>query len=468
MTEGEEKGLLMSVGSWVWGTVKGGFNEQQSISQIIVDAVIGMIPLVGDVTAVRDLIAVVLRLVQQPEKRKEKMEWVLLVILLFALIPVVGGAIKGVGRLLVKAGQELAQMSTHIAQFIKVLSRVGDGNAVKWFKSLDLEAFLPVVRAKWTELAGRLNTVIDRVLVKMRHLLPDSMLEHLAQLKTKLGEVMQLAESKIPEALKDLNARLKQVQRQLYEGAWEDIPASFRSITREAEARLVVTAKGEVEWAVSHAHFPQNGLSDYHHVPGLPDLRELRDKQLRLYAIEGFSGEIKAVRIPGGTKLYRIIDYRRPWGAAGNWWAYELPAGGRQWREGYAVLDDFSHNRVYVEITVPPEGLLVWEGKAASQIDRGVASQTSKQYLPGGATQLFVDFEVTNAHAAHLAKDAPQLPTNWTDVMGVNVPDRVVVAEELAQHEIASKRAVSKRRATVAAGGVRAAEGDRSSGGSAP
>jgi hypothetical protein len=49
------KSIALEVGDWVWGTVQGAFNEKATLSQIIVDAVIGMIPLVGDVTAVRDL-----------------------------------------------------------------------------------------------------------------------------------------------------------------------------------------------------------------------------------------------------------------------------------------------------------------------------------------------------------------------------------------------------------------------------
>ncbi|GIX24664.1 MAG: hypothetical protein KatS3mg122_1895 [Caldimonas sp.] len=61
-----------------------------------------MIPLVGDVTAARDLIAVSTRLASDPAKREDTMEWVLLVVLVFALIPVIGGVIKGVGRLLIK------------------------------------------------------------------------------------------------------------------------------------------------------------------------------------------------------------------------------------------------------------------------------------------------------------------------------------------------------------------------------
>ena len=42
----------MDASDWLWGTVQGAFNEKQSTSQIVVDAVIGMIPLVGDATAV--------------------------------------------------------------------------------------------------------------------------------------------------------------------------------------------------------------------------------------------------------------------------------------------------------------------------------------------------------------------------------------------------------------------------------
>ncbi|OLH68232.1 hypothetical protein DXO200_11045, partial [Xanthomonas oryzae pv. oryzae] len=90
--------MTADVGSWAWGTAQGAFNEKASLSQILVDAVIGMIPLVGDVTAVRDIIAVVIRLIDDPDARESVWEWVLLVVLVFALIPVVGGGIKGVGR----------------------------------------------------------------------------------------------------------------------------------------------------------------------------------------------------------------------------------------------------------------------------------------------------------------------------------------------------------------------------------
>ena len=44
MSGGEYMRMVTDAGNWIWGVVQGGFNEQQSVSQIIVDAVIGMIP----------------------------------------------------------------------------------------------------------------------------------------------------------------------------------------------------------------------------------------------------------------------------------------------------------------------------------------------------------------------------------------------------------------------------------------
>ena len=71
ITETEIKRWALDASDWLWGTAQGAFNEKQTTSQIIVDAVIGMIPLVGDATAARDLIAVGTRLASQPESVKK-------------------------------------------------------------------------------------------------------------------------------------------------------------------------------------------------------------------------------------------------------------------------------------------------------------------------------------------------------------------------------------------------------------
>ncbi|QGJ67536.1 hypothetical protein FDU21_09995 [Xanthomonas oryzae pv. oryzae] len=58
----------------------------------------------------RDIIAVVIRLIDDPDARESVWEWVLLVVLVFALIPVVG-VIKGVGRILCKVFKAAAELT---------------------------------------------------------------------------------------------------------------------------------------------------------------------------------------------------------------------------------------------------------------------------------------------------------------------------------------------------------------------
>jgi hypothetical protein len=146
------KETSLETGQWIWGTLQGSFNEKQSISQILVDAVIGMIPLVGDVTAVRDLIAVSIGLAKDSRKRESTMEWVFLVILIFALIPVIGGVIKGVGRLVLMVGKDVAKNREILEQIIKFLNRVGEGDAVKWLAKLNVLKYQPELIEKMTGL----------------------------------------------------------------------------------------------------------------------------------------------------------------------------------------------------------------------------------------------------------------------------------------------------------------------------
>jgi len=118
---------------------------------------------------------------------------------------------------------------------------------------------------------------------------------------------------------------------------------------------------------------------------------------------------------------------------------------------------------------VPEPGLWVWEGKIASQIDSdltvasktgpAVANPTSGQYLPGGDTQLLINFDEPAHDAARkAAQKLPRQPTNWTGHLGINVPDRSVTVQHLGEFEIVPKRAGTA--AATAARGVQAADNE--------
>ena len=365
MSDAEQQSTVSQVGSWIWGTIEGGFNEQQSISQIIVDAIIGMIPLVGDVTAVRDLVAVILRLVEHPEKRQDKLEWLTLVLLLFALIPVFGGVIKGVGRLVLKAGEEVGKHAEIVRDIIQLLNRLGEGDAVKFFRALDFEKYTAELAGQWRKLTQRLDDVIGGVLRRARFVIPDGMVKRLEQLQTGIRDLKQIGERMIPDSLKELNQRLKTLQKHVYEGDWHEIPDALKSATRETEARLVekeVEGKPSKAWELHDAPHPPDEAKMYHHVEGWPDLRDPPwTKGENAWVIASFSGPIRPVKIPAGTKIRRIVTNKS--NKAGPFWSYELARDGKSWREDCAVLESWSGNGFFVELTVPEGGIWAWEGK---------------------------------------------------------------------------------------------------------
>ncbi|WKE65523.1 hypothetical protein PVT67_17940 [Gallaecimonas kandeliae] len=112
--------------------------------------------------------------------------------------------------------------------------------------------------------------------------------------------------------------------------------------------------------------------------------------------------DAEAVILPEGTTLYRIVDENAY--DAGAYWALEKPASKAQWRNGYAVKDDWNDNGYYVSHTVGKGGLKAWKGTVAAQPYR---STPKRCHLPGGQTQLFIT-------PGGVAPTPPQL-THWSD-----------------------------------------------------
>jgi hypothetical protein len=224
---------------WLWGTVQGSFNEKQTTSQIVVDAVIGMIPLVGDVTAARDLIAVGTRLSEDPQKREEVGEWMLLVVLMFALIPVFGGVIKGVGRLLLKAGKSSAESHQALQEIVAFLNRVGHGNALKFIRDLDLLKYQPELIAKFNGFCDKLIEAMRTMKDKLGGFLSLEMKDTMDIWAIRFTQLKALGGKMIPRALKELSEKLKAVQQAIYKGEVHTVTPGVKNAAREAEARLV-------------------------------------------------------------------------------------------------------------------------------------------------------------------------------------------------------------------------------------
>jgi hypothetical protein len=418
----EFKLFTVEVGQWMLGVVKGSWNEKMSVSQIIADAVIGMIPVVGDVTAARDLIAVATGLATDEEKRSHTMEWVLLVIFIFALIPVFGGVIKGVGRIALRATEialEDAVAAAKIAEeVVAFLNRIGHKNAQLWLKTLDLIKYESVILEKFRTFCDVIILAIGRFVLCSHLLLPQSFIARLEALSAGFTKIKALGESKIPESLKQLHETLERLQKFIHSGG---APASSRAATMTAqtgqktvsyveEARAIES--GAAKKIVRAGKYKQNlagvdKLSDirkvYQRQPGYPDLMSrietatVGGTEIKYYPlIAAAHGPIKNEMIEGQT-LFRSFGPKGethgvPVGASnpiGQCWGIgRPPRTAKEWREYYAVLDEWNRNG-WISMVHIPAGVKV--PACTSTVSEQFSKKIAGQYLEGGGKQAVIE-----------------------------------------------------------------------------
>jgi len=415
------KETSLETGQWIWGTLQGAFNEKQTIGQIIVDAVIGMVPLVGDVTAVRDLIAVSIGLAKEPKKRESVTEWVFLVILLFALIPVIGGVIKGVGRLALRVTKKAAENVETLGDVIKFLNRVGEGDAVKWLNKLNVVEYQAQLIEKMSGFCHTMITAINQILkARVGRMLPERWQADLIRVRDGFTALQPLASKMIPQALKELDAKLRVLQALVYKGEIHTVATGKgrAEVRLEAEAYLIErplrdAPKQGTRFPSIHAEkWHKNRLRQKYSKPGYPDLLARRPEnspafgESMVYAnIASFSGEItaKSAREMAGSTIFRAFGNETAlatkaggsWAAGGFWGYQKVPGNAEEWRQLSAVLDEWNGNGFLVVLHLPEDlamrmpGTNAWHGKIAEQF----GSEIPAQYLQGGGEQVIVNLD---------------------------------------------------------------------------
>jgi len=420
----EFKLFSVEVGQWMLGTVQGAWCEKLSMSQIITDAVIGMIPVVGDVTAARDLLAVGTGLATSEEKRTHTMEWVLLVIFIFALIPVLGGVIKGVGRIALRVTEEVAKDSAAVAKIaeevIGFLNRFGHKNAELWFQALDVLKYEGEILAKFRTFCDTVILAINRYALRFHAVLPQSLVARLEQVSAGFTKIKVLGDKMIPEALKDLYKKLEELKKIIHYGG---VPPASKATTLAAqtgqktvtfveEARLIES--GAVKKIVHAGKYGQNaanadvkakGLIDkiYRHEAGYPDLTKrvetviIGGEEVKYYsAIAAASGPIKNEMLEGET-LFRSfgpggethgVEVAKSNPIGPFWGRGAPPKTAKEWREQYAVLDEWNHNGWLSMVHIPP-GLKV--PACTSTVSEQFSKKIAGQYLKGGGEQAAIE-----------------------------------------------------------------------------
>lgn len=485
------KALALETGGWLWGTAQGCFNEKASLSQMIVDAVIGMIPVVGDVTAVRDLIAVSIGLIEDPKKRESKWEWALLVVLIFALIPVIGGVAKGVGRLVIdaaKSGKASARVAMDIVHF---LNRVGHGHAEKWLLKFRFADHQAAILGKLDAFADVVISTITKIKDKLGFFVPKSLESRLDQLKNGFTWLKAQGHKMIPDAIKELDQKLREIQAYVHSGgettsrqAKHAVSTGEHVTTHADETRLLEDGplparSARNGWAQNPASTKPKELSNikkyYQHEPGYPDLMARVDKEAGEYSyLAAYSGKVINRPLKPGEKVYRFfgpggvthgfsVDRSRPGGA---WWGLgEPPKNAKQWRESAAVKDEWNRDGFVVVGTVSEHANIK---SCVGTISEQYGKELPGQYLPGGGQQAYFDFSRAQSDQLQLVADEVMAtgkpkkwkdsvsglefevrPTGWTDANGVygysHMPGPATIqTAKLAARERASKEQENK------------------------
>lgn len=422
----EFKLYAVEAGQWIWGTAQGAFNEKQTLSQIITDAVIGMIPVVGDVTAVRDIIAVSMGLATEPAKRDKPTEWLLLVIFIFALIPVIGGVIKGVGRIAIRVTDAVASNAPEIAKIggevIAFLNRIGHKNAEAWLKSLDVLSHQAEILAKFRTLCDTVIISIDRYIIRFKAVLPQSLIARAQQVAEGFKQIKVLGDKMIPQALKDFNEKLHHLKRIIHAGGVPPVNKTAtvtaqtgqKTVTFVEEARLIES--GAAKRIARGGKHPQNlaNAADttaareaiakvYKKEAGFPDLLDPRGKVtdaatgVSYYsAVAAAKGPVKNEMLSGET-LFRAFG---PEGsthgvkvggsnAVGMFWGRGAPPKtAQEWRQKYAVLDEWNRNGWVSVMHIPAD---VKIPACTSTVSEQYSKNISGQFLEGGGAQAAFD-----------------------------------------------------------------------------
>lgn len=409
----------IEIGNWIWGTAQGAFNEKQTLAQIITDAGVGMIPVVGDVTAFRDLFAVGSGLATNPEKRTHTMEWVLLVIFIFALIPVLGGVIKGVGRIALRVAGDVAKDSKAVAEIahevISFLNRIGHKNAEAWIKSLDILKYEKQILEKFRDFCDMVIIAINRYGLRFGSILPQSLVSRMEQFSNGFKQIKELGDKMIPQALKELYEKLENLKQVIRAGGLPppnlaktlEVQTGRKTVSYAEEARLIES--GAAKKLVHAGKYPQNGanVSDterigkiYKAEAGFPNLKVnvVTDvpTRIRYYPmIAASSGPIKNEILQGET-LFRafgpegmthgvkVLD-SKPIGA---FWGRGIPPkSADEWRKKYAVIDEWNRNGWLSLVHIPPGTKIP---ACTSTVSEQFSKKIGGQFLEGGGQQAVV------------------------------------------------------------------------------
>ena len=126
----EASNIASQAGDWLWGALQGDFNKDPTTAQIVVGSIISMIPVIDQVMDVRDILANVM-LLTDDDKASDNDGWIAFTLTAIGLVPVLGSAVKGVGKVVIKNSGDTIEAA------IAVLRKLGKGDPVQYLRKIN-------------------------------------------------------------------------------------------------------------------------------------------------------------------------------------------------------------------------------------------------------------------------------------------------------------------------------------------
>lgn len=194
---------------WLWGSLQGDFNEDPSAGQIVVGTVISMIPFVDQIADVRDLVANLTEIRDEPD---DVWAWVALVITLIGFIPVLGSALKGVFKLVLKFAKRGGDASQAVESILALLRGAGKGDPVSFLRNLPYDQYTRQVRVRFDGFMDGLRSGLAKAISFMSSKWVDWALgdtsKRLAILELEMQRLQRLGHDMIPQGMQALKGKV--------------------------------------------------------------------------------------------------------------------------------------------------------------------------------------------------------------------------------------------------------------------
>lgn len=289
---------------WIWGTLLGNWNPNQTTSQIVADVALGFVPIVGQILDLRDLIACIYALIDEKDKDKQKEHWLLLILTLIAIIPGAGDVIKGIGKIIIlnirKYGTKNIEKAT-VASIEPIKRLLQDEKVIKVLRN--------------NNVAKIITDTISYFREKIKLLNADAILSH----------------------WKELNEQIKQL-----------LAPSYRLAMPEGVERFVTEALHKSEYVHSKASTELNKL--------LPEAKNILNK-----ALDELEKALNQLGIQAGKEKYTGIPLEK-----NNPQVVRGYTNKRKGIYGEQVSDEFMEVRNFRSLLSPERQKRLLEGETAT------------------------------------------------------------------------------------------------------